>query len=263
MSITEAARETSERLEQRKSLAGQIAVITGASRGIGAAIAEHFARDGATVIVHFRERVPEADAVCDRIKEIGGVACAYQADIADRQEVEAMFDDLVREYGKLDVLVNNAGILRDRSFKNMQDVEWDAVLQTNLTGAFNACKAAVPHMIQSKRGCIINISSVIGQTGNFGQANYSAAKAGLIGFTKSLSLELARYSIRVNAIAPGFVDTEMWRSLSPDVQQSILDKIPLGRVASRDEIAEAVRYLVGASYVTGQTLNINGGLYLG
>ena len=262
MSTIEVSRG-SLREPKTKPLAGQVAIVTGASRGIGADIALDLAAAGAVAIVNFKERERDAVSVCNRIVEAGGSGSAYQADVTNRRQVQSMVDRLVQAYGKIDILVNNSGILRDRSFKNMSGAEWDAVLETNLTGVFNACGAVVPHMIDSRGGCIINVSSVIGQTGNFGQANYSAAKAGVIGFSRSLALELARYGIRVNAIAPGFVDTAMWQSIPPEVQQKILEKIPLGRVAFPEEIAEGVRYLTLAKYVTGQTLNVNGGLYLG
>lgn len=246
-----------------KPLSEYVAIVTGASRGIGACIAESLARDGACVVVNYLEQADEAVAVCDRIRDLGSPVFAHQADVADREQVKCMIDRIIDRYGRVDVVVNNAGILRDRSFKKMTGDEWDAVLQTNVTGVYNVCSAAVPHMMEQNTGCIVNISSVIGQTGNFGQANYSAAKAGVIGLTKSLALELARYSIRVNAICPGFVDTAMWQSIPGDVQEKILQKIPLARVCSPDEIADGVRYLIGASYVTGQSLNINGGLYMG
>jgi acetoacetyl-CoA reductase len=249
---------------ERRPLAGQVAIVTGGSRGIGSSIARELAECGATTVVNYLERADDAREVCAQVERDGGSAIEYRADVARRDDVRSMVERVIERYGKVDILINNAGILRDRAFKNMTDEEWDAVIQTDLTGVYNMSRAVAGQMIAQKSGCIVTISSIIGQTGNFGQANYAAAKAGIIGLTRTLAQELARYSIRVNAICPGFVDTEMWRSLSPEVQDKILARIPLGRVATPLDVARAVRYLiVDGSYVTGQTLNINGGLYLG
>jgi acetoacetyl-CoA reductase len=243
-----------------RPLTGQVALVTGASRGIGAAIARDLARAGAAVAINYLSHRDDARAIQDELIEAGERASVVQADVANADEIHAAIDQIIGEYGRLDILVNNAGILRDRSFKNMTADEWDSVIKTNLSGVFNTTHAAVPHMIAAGSGCIVNISSVIGQTGSFGQANYSAAKAGIVGLTKTLAIELARHGIRVNAICPGFVHTDMWSKIPEDVQASILKRIPLGRVAEPSEIADGVRYLIGATYVTGETLNLNGGL---
>jgi acetoacetyl-CoA reductase len=246
-----------------KPLKDAVALVTGASRGIGATIAEELASCGAAVIVNYIERASDAALLVERLRSSGAVAQAVQADVRDRDEIDRAVDRIVTEYGRIDVLVNNAGILRDRSIRNLRGEEWDEVIGTNLTGVFNVTRAIAPHMIAARRGCIVNISSIIGQTGNFGQANYSAAKAGIIGLTKTLALELARYGVRANAICPGFVNTSMWQSIPADVRENILAKIPLGRVAEPADIARGVRYLiVDAPYVTGETLNINGGLFM-
>jgi NAD(P)-dependent dehydrogenase (short-subunit alcohol dehydrogenase family) len=246
--------------EQPASLTGRIAVVTGAGRGIGASIAGELAACGATVVVNFIDHPDTADATVNRITRAGGTAEVMCADVTDRAQLRTTIGDVIAKHGQIDILVNNAGILRDRSFKNMSGEEWDAVIETDLTGVFNVSREVVPYMIAARQGCIVNISSVIGLTGNFGQANYSAAKAGVIALTRTLALELARYGIRANAICPGFVDTEMWKSIPANIQEEILDRIPLGRVASTIDIARGVRYLVSdAPYVTGETLNINGG----
>lgn len=239
------------------SLEGKVAFVTGASRGIGAAIARELAGAGAFVTINYVAREREASDLRDQLGETAGLA---QADVTSYAQIEAALDEVAKRYGKIDILVNNAGILRDRSFKNMREDEWDAVIRTNLTGVFNGCRAVVPHMIAGGGGAIVNMSSVIGLTGNFGQANYAAAKAGIIGLTKTLALELARHKIRVNAVCPGFVGTEMWNTIPQNVRDDITRRIPLGRVADPREVAHAVRYLIDAAYVTGETLNVNGGL---
>jgi acetoacetyl-CoA reductase len=248
--------------QNAKPLSGKVALITGGSRGIGAAITTDLALAGAIVILNYVERDREANALSQELQRSGATAVAERVDVTDFGQMESLLNRVVERYERVDILVNNAGILRDRSFKNMTEAEWDAVIRTNLTGVFNSCRATVSHMIKRGEGCIINISSVIGQTGNFGQANYSATKAGVIGLTKTLALELARYNIRVNAICPGFVDTAMWRSVPSNVQEQILAKIPLRRVADTADIAQGVRYLIDAAYVTGESLNINGGLLM-
>ena len=243
-------------------LAGKVALVTGASRGIGAAIARDLAHAGATVNVNFLSREDDASALCTQLRETGATAVSRRANVANGSAVASMVERILAEFGKIDILVNNAGILRDRSFKNMSSDEWDDVIQTNLSGVFNVTRAVVPSMIERGGGAIVTISSIIGQTGNFGQANYAAAKAGIIGLTKTLALELARYGIRVNTICPGFVETSMWASIPEAVREQIIAKIPLRRVAATSDVVHGVRYLIDAGYVTGECLNINGGMFM-
>jgi acetoacetyl-CoA reductase len=245
-------------------LLGRVAVVTGASRGIGSAIARELAASGATLVVNYVKGSEAAAGIVAQIEAAGGTACAEQGDVADEESVEALFSRIKERYGRLDVLVNNAGILRDRTFKKMSIKDWHEVIDTNLTSVMNCCHFGVPMLLDNGWGRIINISSFVGQLGNFGQANYSAAKAGILGFTKTLAIELARYNITVNAVCPGFVETEMWSSVPPNIQEKILDRIPMHRVARAEEIARGVRFLaVEGDYMTGQSLNINGGVYMG
>jgi len=245
-------------------LLGRVAIVTGGSRGIGAAIAREMAASGATVIVNYVRGADAARGVVAQIEAQGGKAHAEAGDVADYDSVCAMFDRIKNDHGRLDILVNNAGILRDRTFKKMTMSDWHDVINTNLTSVMHTCHCAVPMLLDNGWGRIINISSFVGQMGNFGQANYSAAKAGILGFTKTLAIELARYNVTVNAICPGFVETEMWESVPANIQEKILDRIPMHRVAKVEEIARGVRFLaVEGDYMTGQSLNINGGVYMG
>ena len=247
-----------------RPLVGRVAIVTGSSRGIGSSIARELARSGATVVVNYIRGVEAAAGVVAQIEAEGGSAAAEAGDVSNVEDVRALVDRVVARFGKLDILVNNAGILRDRTFKKMQMSDWHEVIDTNLTSVMNCCHVAVPQLALNGWGRIVNISSFVGQMGNFGQANYSAAKAGIIGFTKSLAIELARNNITVNAVCPGFVETEMWASVPPNIQEKILERIPMHRVAKAQEIARGVRFLVvEADYMTGQSLNINGGIYMG
>jgi acetoacetyl-CoA reductase len=245
-------------------LLGRIAVVTGGSRGIGSAIARELAASGATIVVNYVKGAEAASGIVAQIEAAGGSAHAEQGDVSDHDSVEAMFARIKERYGRLDVLVNNAGILRDRTFKKMSISDWHEVISTNLTSVMSCCHFGVPMLLDNGWGRIINISSFVGQLGNFGQANYSAAKAGILGFTKTLAIELARYNITVNAVCPGFVETEMWHSVPANIQEKILDRIPMHRVARPEEIARGVRFFaVEGDYMTGQSLNINGGVYMG
>jgi len=247
-----------------KPLLGRIAIVTGASRGIGSLIARELAASGASVVVNYVRGSEAAAGVVAQIEAAGGTADAIRGDVTKIDEMEKLFDNVKTRYGRLDVLVNNAGILRDRTYRKMTLPDWHEVIGTNLTSVMNCCHFAVPLLLENGWGRIINISSFVGQMGNFGQANYSAAKAGIIGFTKTLAIELARYNITVNAVCPGFVETEMWTSVPASIQEKILDRIPMHRVAKPEEIARGVRFLaVEGDYMTGQTLNINGGVYMG
>jgi acetoacetyl-CoA reductase len=249
---------------QAQPLLGRVAIVTGSSRGIGASIAEELAKAGAHVVINYVRGADAAAGVVARIEATGGNASSEGGDVSKVDDVMAMLGRVRERFGRVDVLVNNAGILRDRTFKKMTIQDWNEVISTNLTSVMNCCHVAVPMMIENGWGRIVNISSFVGQMGNFGQANYSAAKAGIIGFTKTLAIELARNNITVNAVCPGFVETEMWRSVPPNIQEKILDRIPMHRTASPYEIARGVRFLVcEADYMTGQSLNINGGIYMG
>jgi acetoacetyl-CoA reductase len=246
-----------------KPLTGKVALVTGSSRGIGSAIAAELARAGAHAVINYCHGRDAAAAVVEGIAAAGGSAHMEACDVASVDDVEKMIGRINAERGRLDILVNNAGILRDRSFKKLTLKDWHEVIDTNLTSVMNCCHYAVPLMLQNGYGRIVNIASFVGQTGNFGQANYSAAKAGIIGFTKTLAIELAASNITVNAVCPGFVETEMWQSVPENVQEKILERIPMHRVAKPAEVARGVRFLCAeGEYITGHSLNINGGIYM-
>jgi 3-oxoacyl-(acyl-carrier-protein) reductase len=243
-------------------LTGQACLVTGGSRGIGRAIALELGRHGAFVAVGYAHNKAAGEEVAAEIAKSGGKAFAFGCDVQDPAAIEPAVASVVERFGKIDVLVNNAGITRDRSLAKMSSEEWDAVLQTNLTSVFHLTARVLPHMVKAGYGRIINISSVIGIHGNFGQANYAAAKAGIIGFTKSAALELARKGVTVNAIAPGFIETEMIAAMPDEVRARILEKIPMGRFGRPEEIAQAVAFLVSnGDYITGQVITIDGGMY--
>jgi acetoacetyl-CoA reductase len=243
-------------------LTGTACLVTGGSRGIGRAIALELGRHGASVAVGYANNKEAAEAVAAEITTSGGDSFALGFDVGDPAAIEPAVASIVERFGKIDVLVNNAGITRDRSLAKMSPEEWDVVLQTNLTSVFHLTARVLPHMVKAGYGRIVNISSVIGLHGNFGQANYAAAKAGIIGFTKSAALELARKGITVNAIAPGFIETEMIAAMPDEVRTAILAKIPMGRFGRPEEIAQAVAFLVSSGdYITGQAIEINGGMY--
>lgn len=243
-------------------LKNRVAVVTGAGRGIGRAIALELARAGAQVVVNFAGHADQAEKTVNMIRDLGGEAIAAQADVSQAEDVERLIRTAVDTYGKVDILVNNAGIARDNLLLRMKETEWDAVLNTNLKGVFLCSKAVSKGMMKQRSGAIVNISSVVGVTGNAGQANYAAAKAGIIGFSKSMAKELAPRGIRVNVVAPGYISTDMTESLSEEVKLQIQQGIPLGRVGSPEEIAQAVLFLVSpaSSYITGQVLSVNGGM---
>ena len=248
---------------QPSSLSGKVALVTGASRGIGRAIALELAHRGANVAVNFRADAKQAEIAADEIRELGGQCLVIQGDVAKKGEAARIVKEVLDKWQRLDILVNNAGITRDRSMRKMTDDDWVAVIDTNLNGTFYCTSAAVPAMVNQRFGRIINISSVVGQMGAFGQANYSASKGGIIAFTKTLALEMAKFNITANAIAPGFTSTEMVDAIPEELAAEIKAKIPLGRFATVEEIAKAAAFLAtDGDYITGQELNVNGGYHM-
>jgi acetoacetyl-CoA reductase len=244
-------------------LKGKVAIVTGGSRGIGAAIALELAKNGAKVVINYNIRKELADKVVAEINEFGGEAYAVQADVSESNESTYLVQETIKHYGKLDILINNAGITRDSTFKKLTEEDWREVINVNLNSVYNNTSAALPYLLESEAGRIINISSIIGQAGGFGQTNYAAAKAGLIGYTKSLALELARSKVTVNAICPGFIGTEMVQAIPEKVLAGIVEKVPQKRLGKPQEIARGVVFLCkDGDYITGQQLNINGGLYM-
>ena len=244
------------------TLSNQVALVTGSSRGIGKATAIELARHGASVVVNFLSSKDDASETVKTIESIGGKAILVQADVSKEDQVDHMIETIVNTWGKLDILVNNAGINRDRLILRMTSVDWDDVMNINLKGAFLCVKKIVPHMIKARYGRIINTSSIVGLVGNPGQTNYSASKSGLIGFTKSLAREIASRNITVNAIAPGYISTDMVETVSDKTRKMILDKIPLNRFGNVQEVAATIAFLCSqeASYITGQVIVIDGGM---
>lgn len=245
-----------------KRLDGQVALVTGSSRGIGRAIAEELARAGAAVVINYAASASAAESAAAELRGAGARVAVIRADVSDFAQTQAMVEQTVREFGRVDILVNNAGITRDKTLKNMTLEDWQMVLRVNLDSVFNCTKAVLPYMIEQRGGKIINISSVIGQMGNLGQANYAASKAGMIGFAKAAALELARYGITVNAVCPGFVESDMLEQVPQHIRENLISRIPLRRFGHPREVGRAVLYLVtDGEYMTGQTLNLNGGLF--
>jgi len=243
-------------------LRDKVAIVTGASRGIGRATALALAAEGARVVVNYNARADAAEQVVAEIAAAGGQATARQADVGDFAQAEALVKSTIQSEGDLHILVNNAGITRDGLILTMSEADWDDVLRTNLKSTFACSKTAVRHMIRRRYGRIVNITSVAGQIGNPGQTNYSASKAGQIGFTRSLAREVASRNITVNAVAAGFIETEIWSGVPPEAQQSLLGMIPLGRKGTVDDIARAVVFLASddAAYITGHVLSVDGGM---
>ena len=246
------------------TLEGAVVICTGAGRGIGRAIAEELGQSGAKLVVNYSRSKEPAEELVKKLLECGSPkAVAIQADVAVATQASRLIEETFQQFGRIDVLVNNAGINIDRSMKNLGVEDWNTVIQVDLNSCFYTVKAALPYFMKQNSGKIINISSFVGQAGNFGQANYAAAKAGIIGFTRTAALELARYNVTVNAVCPGFIETEMYTSIPEKAKEAILKRIPLGRTGTPQEIARSVRYLiVDGDYITGQTLNINGGIYM-
>ena len=245
-------------------LTGKVALITGASRGIGRQIALTLAQNGATVVINYNGSAQKAEETAEEIRNAGGTAVTYQCDVSDFSQSEKMVQDVIAQHKKVDILVNNAGITRDGLLMRMSESDYDAVLNTNLKGAFNMTRHLSKYFLKQRSGKIINITSVSGVTGNAGQANYAAAKAGMIGLTKSVARELASRGIRVNAVAPGFIQTEMTEKLSETVQETIKKTIPLGRMGTTQDVADMVLFLVGehSNYITGQVFHVDGGMVM-
>ncbi len=244
-------------------LTDKVAIVTGSSRGLGRAIAKEFAEHGAKVAVNYYQSKEAAEAFAAELKANGCDCIAVQAGVAHPDECQRLVEETVKHFGGLDILVNNAGVNRDRTIRRMSVEEWREVMATDLDSIFYCTYAALPHMIERGGGRIVNMSSIVGQMGNLGQSNYAAAKAGIVGFSKSAAQEFARFNITVNALCPGFIATEMVTNLTDDVQKALLAKIPLGRFGKPDEVAQITRFLVTeGGYITGAQININGGMYM-
>lgn len=245
-------------------LTGKTAIVTGGSRGIGRAVSLLLAREGANVAIVYAGNTAAAEETKQQAEALGAAAAVFQCDVADEQAVTDMVKAVKTQFGSVDILVNNAGITRDGLLIRMKEADWQAVLDTNLTGVYHCTKAVSKLMMKQRHGAVINLSSVVGETGNAGQANYAAAKAGIIGFTKAVAKELASRNIRVNAVAPGYVETDMTAGLPDSAKEDMLRSIPLGRPATADDVAQAVLFLASdqACYITGQVLNVDGGMVM-
>ena len=247
-----------------KRFENKIVLVTGAGRGIGASIAKRFASEGAEVIVNYSGNDEAAQKTVDEITATGGQAQKYKCSVNDSESVKVMIDEIIKEFGRIDILVNNAGITKDGLMLRMTDEDFDRVIDVNLKGTFNCTKYVSKYMLKQKSGKIINISSVVGLSGNAGQVNYSASKAGIIGITKSAAKELSSRGITVNAVAPGYVDTDMTKVLSDNIRNEILKNIPLQRMGNVEDISNCVAFLAfeDASYITGQVISVDGGMHI-
>jgi 3-oxoacyl-(acyl-carrier-protein) reductase len=246
-----------------QDLKGKIAIVTGGSRGIGRHIALQLAQRGADVAINYRSRQSDADETLKEIEAAGVRAMAMKADLSKMPEARAMIREVHEKWGRIDILVNNAGITRDKSMKKLTDEDWNEVLDTNLGSVYATCSEVLNIMLEQKYGRIINITSFVGTAGNFGQANYAASKGGIIAFTKTLALEVAKHNITVNAIAPGFTETEMLAQVPENIREQIVARVPMGRFGQPEEIARAVVFLAAeGDYITGQQINVNGGVYM-
>lgn len=246
-----------------QDLKGKVAIVTGASRGIGRQIALQLAQRGADVAINYRSRQSEADEVVKEIEAKGVRSLAFQADLSQMPAARSLIRQVHEKWGRIDILVNNAGITKDKSMKKLTDEDWNDVLDTNLGSVYATCSEVLKIMMDQEYGRIINITSFVGQAGNFGQANYAASKGGIIAFTKTLALEMAKYNITVNAIAPGFTETEMLAQVPENIRQQIISRVPMGRFGKPEEIARAVVFLAAeGDYITGQQINVNGGVYM-
>ncbi|NPV43081.1 MAG: 3-oxoacyl-[acyl-carrier-protein] reductase [Firmicutes bacterium] len=247
-----------------KELSGRIAVVTGGSRGIGKAIALELAENGANVVINYSKDSKGAQEVAENLRNKGIDCLTIKANVSFASEVENMVETIIEKYGRIDILVNNAGITRDSLLARMKEKDWDDVIDINLKGVYNCTKSVVKIMMKQRWGRVVNISSVVGITGNPGQTNYSAAKAGIIGFTKSCARELASRGITVNAVAPGFIRTDMTDKLRNEIRKELESKIPLGRLGKPEDVAHTVLFLVSskADYITGQVINVDGGMVM-
>ena len=243
-------------------LTGKVAVVTGASRGIGRAVALRLAQEGATVVINYNGSKERALGVKTEIESAGGTAQIMQCDVADAASCDEMFQTIIKEFGRIDILVNNAGITRDGLLMKMAEEDFDAVIDTNLKGTFHCIRAVSRQMLRQRSGRIINLSSVSGVLGNAGQANYSASKAGIIGLTKSVAREFATRGICVNAVAPGYIETEMTQALSEEATKGLMQMIPMGKAGTAQNVADLVLFLAGSGsdYITGQVIGVNGGM---
>jgi len=246
-----------------EDLKGKTAIVTGASRGIGREIAKLLAKRGADVAINYVSREADANAVVKELEDLGVRALAIKADLSQMSASRELIRKVQNEWGHIDILVNNAGITRDKAMKNLTDEDWKDVLDTNLGSVYATCSEVLPIMMEQKFGRIVNITSFVGQAGNFGQANYAASKGGIIAFTKTLALEGARHNITVNAIAPGFTETEMLAQVPGNIRDKIIARVPMGRFGQPEEIAKAVVFIAAdGDYITGQQINVNGGVYM-
>jgi acetoacetyl-CoA reductase len=244
-------------------LEGRFALVTGAARGIGRAIAKSLASEGATIAVNYQSSEEDARSLVDELDRDGRKTLLFKGNVGERAAWTSMLEKVKDNWGRLDILVNNAGITRDKSMRKMTDDDWDSVLRTNLNACYYGVSAFMTMMIEQKFGRIINITSFVGQAGNFGQANYAASKGAIIAFTKTAAIELAKYNVTCNSLAPGFTETSMLAKVPENVQQQILARIPMGRFGQPDEIAKAVLFLAAdGDYITGQQINVNGGVYM-
>ena len=244
-------------------LEGRQALVTGAARGIGRAIAKALASEGADIAINYQSSEADAVSLADELTKAGRKTLLFKGNVGERSTWNSMIEKIKQTWGRLDILVNNAGITRDKTLRKMTDDDWLTVLNTNLNACYFGVSAVMPTMIEQKYGRIINISSFVGQAGNFGQANYAASKGGIIAFTKTAALELARYNVTCNALAPGFTETGMLAKVPEQVQSQILARIPMGRFGKPEEVAKAVLFLAAdGDYVTGQQINVNGGVYM-
>jgi acetoacetyl-CoA reductase len=244
-------------------LDGRFALVTGGARGIGRAIAKSLAAEGATLAINYQSSEADARSLLDELDRSGRKTLLFKGDVGERSTWTSMIAKLKDSWGRLDILVNNAGITRDKSLRKMTDDDWSSVLHTNLNACYYGVSAVMSMMIEQKYGRVINISSFVGQAGNFGQANYAASKGAIIAFTKTAAIELAKYNVTCNSLAPGFTETGMLAKVPENVQQQILARIPMGRFGHPDEIAKAVLFLAAdGDYITGQQINVNGGVYM-
>ncbi len=244
-------------------LKGKTAIVTGASRGIGKEIAIQLAARGADVAINYRSSDREANEVAEAIRAHGVEALVIQADVSEPDQARALISQVHDAWKRVDILINNAGITRDKTLRKLTDEDWETVIKTNLGSVYSCCTAALPIMIEQKFGRIVNITSFVGQAGNFGQSNYAASKGGIIAFTKTAALEVAKHNVTVNCIAPGFTETDMLRKVPDEVREKIISRIPMQRFGQPEEIARAVVFIAAeGSYITGQQINVNGGVYM-